>query len=970
MFKLSTDISRKDRKVATLQDFKGLDTVHSPLNITYSHAIGMRNLINRDGANRKRKGWRQTKAFDATGTPAGSWSGEMDFSADKDGSDKRNVFIHFYYLSNSLEIKAYDLADDSEITVEKDFSIFEPMQKDLSIVFFEAKLYIAGCGDILVGEGYTSEDGILRISVKDLSHSGEIYIPETILLGGNELNIEGLQDSMPLSFSQWVYLIAGYCSTDNYYAPEDITEDGTPSTDGEALTSVRLDGILPFTLGIDQVKQIVQNQVQEDINILSPKVINNAYLTLTSEDRSLAENKKLKVVAFRLDQMNAYNISWWDGTTSPTKRDLYFNNRKLYMENVSVEVYINYKKVKTIQGFVQQKADTYPNYAVFTPNPSVDGYDDVRVAFVGKNFCVDITKLAQTTDAEDYNVNFKIIFQRRITESEKEVLRKTKKAEMLTLFGAEGNPNRLMFSDRSNVLFYSEYRNPLYIGGENTITLGSTPVTAWIKGTETSLYVFKKFSRQEENLYVIDPQLVTSDSNSYNVNQGEVLYMNKGYSVPESAVNQFCACNLANDILIVSNDGVYGIEMSANVASAERFARSRAEQIKNLLQEEDLKTAKAIVWDNKMFIAVNGNVYIADARYRATFDGDMSDTFNYEWWFWDNIPVYYWIIIDEKLCFVTKDNRICEFYDGFADYISDNVTVANIEGSNITISKNFADYNRIKWDDAYRLAIGETNIVSVVDGGIISDKSYLLGEGMEVYFDMVSGSASYYPFAVGEAYIISNVDVYEGKIEFTSKEGSALAFTNSMQQYFSSNKFRISRKATDLFYIKITDQDENNATIYGTKKDYDENKNPVSFINYNSKTNYTAKVYKWDAVIAEWKTGSYDFGSSLNAKSIERFSVSFDRSSSKKLKLYYTTSNMGFPNLIKDLKKQNDFDLTNLNFLLFSFDQKFETSYTKNVLIRNFNYISFLLVSDDEEDFSINSIGFVYKINRINRGEL
>ena len=970
MFKLSTDISRKDRKVATLQDFKGLDTVHSPLNITYSHAIGMRNLINRDGANRKRKGWRQARAFDASGIPAGSWSGEIDFSADKDGSDKRNVFIHFYYLNSSLEIKAYDLADNSEITVEKDFSIFEPMQKDLSIVFFETKLYIAGCGDILVGEGYTTEEGVLKISVKDLSHSGEIYIPETILLGGNELNIEGLQDSMPLSFSQWVYLIAGYCSTDNYYAPEDITEDGTQSTDGEALTSVRLDGILPFTLGIDQVKQIVQNQVQEDINILSSKVINNAYLTLTTEDRSLAENKKLKVVAFRLDQMNAYNISWWDGTTSPTKRDLYFNNRKLYMQNISVEVYINYKKVKTIQGFVQQKADTYPSYAVFTPDPSVDGYDDIRVAFVGKNFCVDITKLAQTTDAEDYNVNFKIIFERRITESEKEVLRKTKKAEMLTLFGEEGNPNRLMFSDRSNVLFYSEYRNPLYIGGENTITLGSTPITAWIKGTETSLYVFKKFSRQEENLYVIDPQLVTSSSNAYNVNKGEVLYLNKGYSVPESAVNQYCACNLANDILIVSDDGVYGIEMSANVASTERFARSRAEQIKNLLQEEDLTSAKAIVWDNKMFIAVNGNVYIADARYRATFNGDMSDTFNYEWWFWDNMPVYYWIIINEKLCFVTKDNRICEFYDGFADYILDNVTVANIEGSNITISKDFVEYNRIKWDDAYKLALGAEDIVSITQNGIISNKSYLLGEGMEVYFDMLSGSALYYPFTVGEAYTVSNVDVYEGKIEFISKDGSTLAFTNSMQRYFALNKFRISRKATDLFYIKITDQEEDNATIYETKQDYEDDKNPITFINYNSKTNYTGNVYKWKTVIAEWKTGSYDFGSSLNAKSIERFSVSFDRSSSKKLKLYYTTANMGFPNLIKDLKKQNDFDLTNLNFLLFSFDQKFETSYTKNVLIRNFNYISFMLVSDDEEDFSINSIGFVYKINRINRGEL
>ena len=651
---------------------------------------------------------------------------------------------------------------------------------------------------------------------------------------------------------------------------------------------------------------------------------------------------------------------------------MYFNKRNTYMSHITVEIYLNNKKTKVINGFVQQKATTSPNYAVFTTDPSVNGYDDIRVAFVGKNFCADITKIADSVDVENYVIDFKIKFQRRKEESENTLVRMTSKSTMLTLFGAEGTPNRLMMCDGSNTILYSEYKNPLYIGGENTITLGNTPITAWIKGTETSLYVFKKFSRQEENLYVIDPQLVTSSSNVYNVNKGEVLYLNKGYSVPESAVNQYCACNLANDILIVSDDGVYGIEMSANVASTERFARSRAEQIKNLLQEEDLTSAKAIVWDNKMFISVNGNVYIADARYRATFNGDMSDTFNYEWWFWDNMPVYYWIIINEKLCFVTSDNRICEFYEGFIDTLQDNVSVTAIDDVGVTISKDYAGYNKVQFNGAHKEYINPSDIQGRGNGLIIRNFSKLyteINEGDIVYFDYVNEKPnSAYPAdntEVNTQYIVSEIDLETKEVRFQTLSGGSVGFLPLPFGY--SEYIRVS-KIADKKYNMVIDTDAADGASNTTVKD-DDGKT-VNLIAYNGVNTYTATVYKENPVVAVWKTGSYDFGSSLNAKSIERFSISFDRSSSKKLKLYYTTANRGFPNLIKDLKKQNDFDLTNLNFLLFSFDQKFETSYTKNVLIRNFNYISFMLVSDDAEDFAINSISFVYKINRINRGEL
>lgn len=984
MFKLSTAISRKDRKVATLQDFKGLDTVHSPLNITYSHAIGMRNLINRDGANRKRKGWRQAKAFDAAGIPAGSWNGELDFSAEKDGSDKRNVFIHFYYLNNSLEIKAYDLADNSEITVEKDFTIQNIQLKEIQTVFFENKLYSVGAGSFLYGIPET-QDNVLKIVFQNFNENSDFYIPTSVDVGALTYFISDYwwypENPVPVSFTIFAQECAEMFLIDAFSQPdaEYPTGQNPSDTSFDNLIPITNKGFTYLEDGAGEYSK-ENDTVLEDINALTYRLKNTANLFIDQSDSTLndADEKKYKVEVFRITQMKGYSYLQWDKNWTgdyAEEMNIYFQEREDYYRNIKVSVYANGIFCKEFSGFTELQLTTDEGKrSVFVPEDQT-----WNICFAGKNLCVDVGKLYSMIGLSSSKIpsganqfEFIIEFDRRISETSENIKGMLEKSTMLTLFGAEGTPNRLMMCDGSNTILYSEYRDPFYVSEENTITLGNTPITAWIKGTETSLYVFKKFSRQEENLYVIDPQLVTSSNNVYNVNKGEVLYLHKGYSVPESAVNQYCACNLANDILIVSDDGVYGIEMSANVASTERFARSRAEQIKNLLQEEDLTSAKAIVWDNKMFISVNGNVYIADARYRATFNGDMSDTFNYEWWFWVNMPVYYWIIINEKLCFVTSDNRICEFYEGFIDTLQDNVSVTAIDDVGVTISKDYAGYNKVQFNGAHKEYINPSDIQGRGNGLIIRNFSKLyteINEGDIVYFDYVNEKPNFGIPAdnteVNTQYIVSEIDLETKEVRFQTLSGGSVNFLSLPFGY--SEYIRVS-KIADKKYNMVIDTDAADGASNTTVKD-DDGKT-VDLIAYNGVNTYTATVYKENPVVAVWKTGSYDFGSSLNAKSIERFSISFDRSSSKQLKLYYTTANMGFPNLIKDLKKQNDFDLTNINFLLFSFDQKFETSYTKNYLIRNFNYISFMLVSDDAEDFAINSISFVYKINRINRGEL
>ena len=983
MFRLNTNVEKKDRSVVTLRDFKGLDTVHSPLNLSYKHATDMRNLINRNGVNRKRKGWRQEKAFTAGEMPAGTWSGVVDFS--DDGTDKAEIIIHFAYnASGALSISAYKTEDGAEISITNHFTISSPTGQEIRAVYFETvegsvtkgKVYAVGAGEILViepeksGETYSlNVMGLNYIQTNNIvNKNGEALIPCPIVtqLGGVYLsqeqtyNKDSMADSADFADS-WVLTAGIIQATDEFYPP---TQEN-PEYD---VNSIERDNV---SIGYNHFK----NEAINDVNVFSSARKNIGTVEITKDMASHFEaGDILDVEVFRLNELLAYSPA--NNTTDDQVTLSYYAERNsYYTNNIKIKVYINGKQYKEY-GLVLH---TVNDGATFILQD-----DTIAAYFAGKNFVVLVNNLYFLKDKLNYEVttiDFEFTFLPREIGNTKQLKELISAASMITSFGPEGVPSRLFICDGSNVIIYSEYRNPLYIGTQNTITLGSTPITGWIKGAETSLYVFKKYSRQEENLYVIEGELVTSEENKYNVDEGEVVFRNHGYSLPESCVNQDCACSLANDVLVVSDDGVYGITLSANVASTERFARSRAEQIKNLLAEHDLTKAKCVVWDNKMFLAVDGLVFVADARFRASFDGDMSDTFNYEWWLWDNIPLKYWLVIQNKLCFVTEDNRLCCFYDGFSDYIQDELLVAVVDSSGltaggVTISSQYAEYNKIKFNNAFRECVPGV-MRRGTSGGLIIANSYLykdINEGDTIYFDFPNGRPTdpgwnmATPVQENVPYIVSDINIQTGEVLFETTEGEAIGFLPLPIGQIGSDAIRISKAADEEYNLRIdTEASENNAHIT------DEEGEEVKLIEYNAVSSYSATLYKKFPVVAYWQTGSYDFGSSIYSKTMERFSVAFDRESPKQLKLYYSTAYGAavdpVKREIKNLRKNPDFDFGMFSFLRFAFDKKFETSYTRRFFINSFNFISFLLMSDEAEDFAVDSLSFTYKFKQLNRGE-
>ncbi len=273
-------------------------------------------------------------------------------------------------------------------------------------------------------------------------------------------------------------------------------------------------------------------------------------------------------------------------------------------------------------------------------DPPIDGEDNIEVEFVPLN-----------TDYYDENYigNCKFGIQ----------------------FGVEGYKDRLFLSGNPkypNKVFYSEFEDFTYFPFVNIHDLGNenNPTVAFSRLNDSTVAIHKKNNNIDPSIYYM----------TYSINENYEEQGIEKYSFPivsgvigESPVNSNTCFNLSNDNLFLSNNGVYGIELNENIKSNERYALERSGFINSILvKHKDLTKAKAIVFKNRYYLAIDDVVYIADARFKSSAKkGDMKDTFNYEWFYWTNISVQQWIILFDELYFLSTNGKLNKFYAGFED---------------------------------------------------------------------------------------------------------------------------------------------------------------------------------------------------------------------------------------------------------------------------------------------------------------
>ena len=435
-----------------------------------------------------------------------------------------------------------------------------------------------------------------------------------------------------------------------------------------------------------------------------------------------------------------------------------------------------------------------------------------------------------------------------------------------------GNDERILLYN-NDIIYFSGYDDFLYIPYINTTKIGNSgsKIVGFSKLSDATLAAFKDYN-DDNSLYYINATSV--DVDGFN----KIAFTVKGGATGESALNNNTSCMLANDSLFLSENGVQSLVLGQNITTNERYTFERSGFINSkLLKKTDFNNAAAIVYKNRYYLAIDNEVFVADARFKTSArDEDMNDTFNYEWWHWENVPVKYWMINNDKLCFVDKENRLCEFTDDFTD-----VTLNYLSAGDWTDVENSDNYMHIN-----------------------QSKANLL------------------------------------------KEGNLLIVNDT--------------------YYKITDINKYNC--YFRLKDYSGN-----IVNTQGEfySNFNNSFYICDIsnVISEWNSPIINMGTSIYSKNLLSTTLTFEPNIEGNVKFGYLTRRSG-EHKYKDsnLAASEGFDFENVDFTDFSFNVNFACSRTLKTRVRNYNYIQFRVISDDNKDFALNNFVITYNYGRKNKG--
>ena len=105
--------------------------------------------------------------------------------------------------------------------------------------------------------------------------------------------------------------------------------------------------------------------------------------------------------------------------------------------------------------------------------------------------------------------------------------------------------------------------------------------------------------------------------------------------------------------LFLSAQGVMGVYGTA--VAEQNTIRPISEAVcPRLIRETALEKACAVVFEGRYYLALNGNVYIADSHLTEE-DGFPA------WFFWANVPAQCLAVLDDRLWFGTADGRLCRF---------------------------------------------------------------------------------------------------------------------------------------------------------------------------------------------------------------------------------------------------------------------------------------------------------------------
>lgn len=977
--------------------FLGADYTSNELSVSKQRATKMKNIINVNGENQKRPGYLQIAGIDDKHIN-GVWE-----LTDSEGT--KHLIIHAGKQIYKMYINSDDIAINnatlSSITLSTTYKPSYYSQEDWNAYITNSikdqlsygivrgrRLYIF-CGIMLVYGKFNN-----KWELRPVRDNIDTYIPITtsnISHTKSKTNTRFSLDSVNLMSCRRINKLFGANSSmlvdaDDYLTTYDNLGAAWKDTYNKSWANVFEDKVLKVSLSFYH-KDL-------DLNLPTLNILINEDIDTTSYQSYLSAIEYADLIEgvpnFVLK--STYN----EETNSRSLRISVGASTENIVVNMAIMIPSNFildsSKIATSVDFLPKisilKSGLETTYT-FNSQGKIDGLGDTIVL----DYSTGILSMFGDFSDESYEPNISVEFTTEETITNKNY-EKIDKCTFGTVFGynnldyvfVSGNENYPNY-DWHNEQSYSYTMNDLdnnsnltYFPDINYCTYGGEQkrVISYSHLEDGILGVHKEYSFNEPNLYIKEPKLINvidADGKEGLNNLGASLYKVEfptySSAIGEGAISPYANGNLAGDKLILSKNGVYGIELTSSIKTNERYAKERSRLINPELTKYDLTKATAVVWDNKYYLSMNddeGTVFVGDARYRNRPEEEMNDTLAYEWWEWKNVYCRNWCVINEKLCFFTADGKINMFYDKFVDK-----TFRKIETGNLTLSNNIFYYNKalmLKDYDKIKIINNDANNFNLYeklfdnsDVEVLSysvNKMIFKNEKIDKFFNNVLffNNEKVYIDNVSDTFIGQNTNYTDYYTLHINTEENYMTITNLEGEeisLFGLTSFRILRMLDEETYRLNTDNDG----FYLLQKD-SETKIEIANLNSTAFTNIYAYAIDLNNVVSYWCMPSTNFGDSGMTKIVKRIIVTLNPIVNSALRLYISARGKREQlNFNVEGSKFLDFDNTDLTS--FSIDPTAELrSFSRKLNLRNINFLKLAFESSNAYNCSIYSIEIEY----------
>ena len=237
---------------------------------------------------------------------------------------------------------------------------------------------------------------------------------------------------------------------------------------------------------------------------------------------------------------------------------------------------------------------------------------------------------------------------------------------LAAVYGVGGSTDRVFLSGngtKPGIDWYSGFEDPAFFPDTNYTKLvrdGGT-VTGYAVLSNT-LATFINGASDERNVVVRSGSL---DEN------GDALFRISNTMIGQDAVAPDTFCRTDKEPLFLTARGVYAI--TAEELTGEKYSQERSYYIGSALREASCREkACACIYGDFYALALDGTIYLLDLQQKTYERNSPYSSYQYECYYWPDIPATALFLDGDALCFGTADGKLCRFAVNVDDLTSYN----------------------------------------------------------------------------------------------------------------------------------------------------------------------------------------------------------------------------------------------------------------------------------------------------------